>query len=377
MATISERFSAPSNFTAGEKPVVVRIKRKSDQSRLDAFWLEINERPVKRPLLEFEKLSLVDDDSGHGPVEEFKTKKLLVRHFETVDSSEAAINVVLSFVYNSADTVEGKSEIEERKWACKRNDKKEQLLSKSRKNQEVLAQNARFEQIWRSRKGKKEALNDKLHDLCHFYDVVRIDEEEDPSEMQEQETMSLEDQRILYSYVPLAREFIPGAIAQIESDICAYLSKQGCEFIPSTIAEIESDIGAYLPEQVECVYDYYTAMDDMDIDGQDAINPFPLVQVKDEDFYDGPDEKSEYDSDDSNAEAHPRNDYPDEESEEGSESLTYESSEEEKEESDDASSKSSEFEHSRNGFYEDDTDNIDNEDPDDNFNYNYIDENYS
>lgn len=42
--------------------------------------------------------------------------------------------------------------------------------------------------------------------------------------------MSLEDQRLLSSYLPMLREFLPGAAAEIESDMCAYLSKQGCDF---------------------------------------------------------------------------------------------------------------------------------------------------
>ncbi|KAJ0539321.1 hypothetical protein HanHA300_Chr08g0284991 [Helianthus annuus] len=45
------------------KLVVVRVKRKSYQSPLEAFWLEINERPVKRPLLDFAKLSINDSAS--------------------------------------------------------------------------------------------------------------------------------------------------------------------------------------------------------------------------------------------------------------------------------------------------------------------------
>ncbi|KAA3456570.1 RNA-directed DNA methylation 4 [Gossypium australe] len=142
-----------------------------------------------------------------------------------------------------------------------------------------IAKNARFEQIWRSRRGKKEAVDE----MYHFYDVMQIEEE------------SLEDRELLSSYLPLLREFIPAAAAEIESDVRAYM--------------FETDADGY-------VYDYYTVKNDMDVGEEDmASNPFPLVKVDDEDFYDVPYE-SEYDSEDSNAEDNPRNDYPDETSEE-------------------------------------------------------------
>lgn len=41
---------------------------------------------------------------------------------------------------------------------------------------QILAKNARFEQIWKSRKGKDTAASDDaLRDMCHLYDVVRVD----------------------------------------------------------------------------------------------------------------------------------------------------------------------------------------------------------
>ncbi|KAK1577110.1 hypothetical protein Q3G72_019062 [Acer saccharum] len=59
MATIGENSSAMSVSTI-DKPVVVRVKCKITRSSLDAFWLEINERPLKRPLVDFEKLSILE-----------------------------------------------------------------------------------------------------------------------------------------------------------------------------------------------------------------------------------------------------------------------------------------------------------------------------
>lgn len=280
-----ESSSAPPKPT-NDKPVIVRVKRKASRPPLEAFWLEINERPLKRPLLDFEKLSI----SSSSGIEELKARKFFVQHVETVTTSEANIDIVQSFVPSFTDVLDGKTKSEERRLAFKKDNRHDQNLSKARQQQEVLAKNARFEQIWRSRKGHKDELHHKeLREMCHFYDVVRVDVEEKSNEVQRD--MSLEDQRLLSSYLPMLREFLPGAAAEIEFDMCAYLSKQD-----------------------DYVYDYYAVNDDMNVD-EDVSSPFPLVQVDDEEFYDGPDE-SEYDSEDSNAEDNPRNEYPDEISDE-------------------------------------------------------------
>ncbi|KAI9180932.1 hypothetical protein LWI28_009510 [Acer negundo] len=307
MAITGESSSAVSVPT-NDKPVVVRVKRKITQSPLDAFWLEINERPLKRPLVDFEKLS-ISELSGK---DEFKAKKVFVQHVETLTTSEATIGIVQSFVPTFADALDGKTKSEERRHAFKKDNRHDQHISKAKQKQEELAKNARFEQIWRSRKGNKEELLDKeLLEMCHFYDVIRVDAEERSNEVQKQEDISLEDQSLLSSYLPLLREFLP-----------------------SHAAEIEADIHAKMSEKDDYVYDYYTVNDDMKVDDDDGSNPFPLVQVEDEDYYDGPDE-SEYDSEDSNAENNPQNDYPDEMSGEEEEDV------EEDEEDDGVESKAS------------------------------------
>ncbi|KAL9382769.1 hypothetical protein Peur_025804 [Populus x canadensis] len=334
MATIGETSMNPPQ----SKPVVVRVKRKAHQSRLDAFWLEINEKPTKKAMLDLEKLS-ISNNSVDVQVEELKAKKVLVKHVETVTSMETTMEIVQSFASNSAHVVE------EQKRTIKKYSKQEQILSRSRRNQEVLASDARFEQIWRSRRGDKGASEDKaLHDMCSFYDVVRV--EESFNEVQELEVASLEDQKILSSYLPLLREFLPSAVAEVESDIHAYLSNQGSAF-----DAIPLDVDDY-------VYDYYTVKDDMDINDIETASPFPLVKVEEEDFYDGPDDESEYDTDDSNAEDHPRNDYPDEASLDDHESESEasldesereeEEEEEEEEESDAPSIKHSEYDDADN-----------------------------
>ncbi|KAK9279965.1 hypothetical protein L1049_013649 [Liquidambar formosana] len=327
MADIGEGSSALPTKSTNEKPVIVRVKRKASHSRLEAFWLEINERPLKRPLLDFEKL-LISDSSGK---EVLKAKKVLVRHVETVTSSKATFKILQSFVEpNSAGASEYKTKSEERRHTFKKeNQKQDQLLLRARQEQQVLAKNARFEQIWRSRKGNKEAMHDKaLYETCRLYDVVRVDVEKTSNVVQETQDASLEEHMILRDYLPLLREFIPSAAEEIESDIHSYMSKQG---VTAT--------------KDEYVYDLYTVKDEMDIADEDASNPFPLVQVDDDDeFYDGPAE-SEYDSQDSNAEDNPRNDYPDgdeELSEEGEDGSGDSDNESEKLESETASDKSEE-----------------------------------
>ncbi|KAL8228638.1 hypothetical protein R6Q59_000558, partial [Mikania micrantha] len=99
-----------------DKPVIVRVKRKTYQSPLEAFWLEINERPAKRPLVDFEKLSI--NDSVSKAFEELKPKKFFVQHVDTVSSSDVAVDILQSFVAskpNSADAPDSKAKIEDQR----------------------------------------------------------------------------------------------------------------------------------------------------------------------------------------------------------------------------------------------------------------------
>jgi hypothetical protein len=47
-----------------------------------------------------------------------------------------------------------------------------------------LGRNARFAQIWRSRKGEKNEADESLREICHLYDAVQVDpdEEKHPAE---------------------------------------------------------------------------------------------------------------------------------------------------------------------------------------------------
>ncbi|XP_020101479.1 RNA-directed DNA methylation 4 isoform X1 [Ananas comosus] len=284
--------SSNPDATAKVKPVVVRVKRKSSQARLDAFWLEINERPLKRRLLDIGNLSISSSISEQG---EAKPKKLLVQHVETVRQSEDIKDVLHSFLLDPSGQEEPKSKNVERKNRFKQdNQKQDKLRSIARQNHEDRVRSARFEQIWRSRKGGRDADNESLREICHLYDVVRVDVEDEESErVQKQKGSSIEDDAILCNYLPLIREYIPTAAAEIESDIFSHQSRED-----------------------KYVYDLYTVEDGVDSNMEDAETNYPLVQVDDdEDYYDGP-EHSEYETDDSNAEDNPLNDYPEEESSE-------------------------------------------------------------
>ncbi|TKY63207.1 RNA-directed DNA methylation 4 [Spatholobus suberectus] len=326
-----------SSAAPSPKPVVVRVKRKPSQSPLDAFWLEINERPLKRPLLDFGNLSISDS----AQKVEFHNKKVFVQRVETISSSEVTFDTVQSFVDpGSSGASDSKSKFEERKNFFKRDNKQDQLLFKAKQEKESLAKDARFEQIWKSRKGNKGTAHDKaLQEICHFYDIVRVDNEEKSKEVQ-QEEISLEDQRLLSSYLPLLREFIPNAAAEVEADLIAHL------------------IGHSKEENY--VYDLYTVKDEMDINVDDSSSSYPLVQVdEEEDYYDGPDD-SDYESDDSNAENNPLNDYPDEISEEDEEVEDSES--ESEREHGDTSNESSDEDIEHHGVSKDDADPLYDED---------------
>ncbi|MFS7964675.1 hypothetical protein Hanom_Chr08g00753101 [Helianthus anomalus] len=114
--------------------------------------------------------------------EELKPKKFFVQHADTVSSSDVAI----------------------------------------------LAKNARFKQIWKSRKGTDTAAasDDALHDMCRLYDVERVDVGE-TSAVHEQEDE--EDLGRMYSFLPLFQEFVPSAAEEIEPDIDNHMIKQSLQ----------------------------------------------------------------------------------------------------------------------------------------------------
>ncbi|KZV47365.1 RNA-directed DNA methylation 4 [Dorcoceras hygrometricum] len=149
--------------------------------------------------------------------------------------------------------------------------------------------------------------------MCRLYDIVKVDANEQEIEVKQMDT-NLENHEIMAEYLPLLREVLPTAAVEIENDINDHTSRQ-----------VSSD---------DYVYDYYAVTNDDNVDTDSAIQ-YPLVQVDDDDdYYDGPD-NSDYETDDSNAENNPLNDYPDEEDSENDDDddeVTSRSSNEESEE---------------------------------------------
>uniref|UniRef100_A0ACD6AL18 Uncharacterized protein n=1 Tax=Avena sativa TaxID=4498 RepID=A0ACD6AL18_AVESA len=276
---------------AREKPVVVRVKRKPSQARPDAFWLEINERPMKKAMLDFSSLSISKPSSSSTAQasEEPRVKKLLVQHVDTVHHSGAVEDVLHSLLANSS-AKEIKSKTKEWNERMKQDNKQDQLRSAARQRHEYLGRNARFAQIWKSRKGDNNETDETLGEMFHLYDAVQVgsDGEKHPAEPQ---ITSIEEGAILCNFLPLIREHLPSAAEEIQSDIISLAQSE------------DSD-----------VYDIYTVkeVDDTNMEDISAAS-YPLLQVDDDDGECYNDDEYPYDTDDSNAEDNPLYDYPEEE----------------------------------------------------------------
>lgn len=305
---------------AREKPVVVRVKRKPSQARPDAFWLEINERPMKKAMLDFSSLSISQPSSSTAQAsEEPRVKKLLIQHVETVHHS-GAVEDVLHSLLSDASAKEIKSKTKEWNERMKKDNKQDQLRSAARQRHENLGRNARFAQIWKSRKGDNNETDETLREMCHLYDAVQVDSDGEKHSA-EPEMTSFEENAILCNFLPLIREHLPSAAEEIESDIISLAHSE------------DSD-----------VYDIYTVkeVDDADMEETSAAS-YPLLQVDDEDGECYNDDEYPYDTDDSNAEDNPLYDYPEEvessEDEENSDidasGSDYENEEVEKDDDDD------------------------------------------
>ncbi|GJM88182.1 hypothetical protein PR202_ga04212 [Eleusine coracana subsp. coracana] len=339
--------ASSSEPAAKEKPIVVRVKRKPSQTRPDAFWLEINERPVKKAMLDFSSLSISEPSSSSSstakesrstyyltytklfclflhlqniyilamPLSAFSVKKLLLQHIETVHHSEAVEDVLQSLLLADSNTREVKSKTKGWNDRIKQDRKHDQLRSAARRQHETfefsftqfvqvepvyyyiaienqdLGRNARFAQIWRSRKGERNEADESLREICHLYDAVQVDTdgEKRPSEP---ETITFEEGAVLCNFLPLIREYLPSAAEEIESDIISLAPSEDSE-----------------------VYDIYTVKEVDDTNMEDAsATSYPRLQVDDEEdeCYD---DDYPYDTDDSNAEDNPLFDYPEEPSE--------------------------------------------------------------
>lgn len=293
MASAAEAAGDASTSAAEvrEKPVVVRVKRKPSQARPDAFWLEINERPMKKAILDFSSLSISQPSSSAQ--EEPRVKKLLVQHVETVHHSGAVEDVLHSLLHSDLSTKEIKSKTKERNERMKQDKKQDQLRSAARQRHENLGRNARFAQIWKSRKGDNNEVDETLREMCHLYDAVQVDSDGEKHPAEPQMT-SVEEGAILCNFLPLLREHLPSAAEEIESDIVSLAQSE------------DSD-----------VYDIYTVkeVDDTNMEEGASAASYPLLQVDDEDGECYDDDEYPYDTDDSNAEDNPLYDYPEELSE--------------------------------------------------------------
>ncbi|KAG2481571.1 RNA-directed DNA methylation 4-like isoform X2 [Panicum virgatum] len=280
---------------AREKPIVVRVKRKPSQTRPDAFWLDINERPSKKAMLDFSSLSISEPSSSSSSAkaseEQPRVKKLLVQHIETVHHSQAVEDVLHSLLLADSDTKEIKSKTKEWNDRIKQDKKPDQLRSAARQRHEDLGRNARFAQIWKSRKGEKDEADESLREICHLYDAVQVDPDEEKNPAEPRIT-SFEEGAVLCNFLPLIREYLPSAAVEIESDIISLAQSEDSE-----------------------VYDIYTVkeVDDTNMEDMSAAS-YPWLQV-DDDEDECYDDDYPYETDDSNAEDNPLFDYPEELSE--------------------------------------------------------------
>ncbi|RLM58112.1 uncharacterized protein C2845_PM18G13670 [Panicum miliaceum] len=218
-----------------------------------------------------------------------------------------------------SNTKEIKSKTKEWNGRIKQDKKPDQLRSAARQRHEDLGRNARFAQIWKSRKGEKDEADESLREICHLYDAVQVDpdEEKNPAEPR---------QVLLSNYLPVLfnlklyycnlSHYSPCRITSFEEGavLCNFLPLIR-EYLPSAAVEIESDIISLVQSEDSEVYDIYTVkeVDDTNMENMSAAS-YPRLQV-DDDEDECYDDDYLYDTDDSNAEDNPLFDYPEELSE--------------------------------------------------------------
>ncbi|XP_057868961.2 RNA-directed DNA methylation 4 isoform X2 [Cryptomeria japonica] len=279
-----------------EKQLVVRVKRKRLQAPLDMLWVEINDRAGKRQHTDLSHSfgGLTLSSSQGVPA----VRKLLFHHVETVNCSDEQKGLLESVLQNTRkDKKFEERHKEQREDIKKPKDKQDQLRLSARQKHEIDAKSARFEQVWRSRRGISECSNDSaINELYHLYDVVRVDEEEMgmkfSSEEKAKREATLHEDQLLCNYLPLLREYLPSAASEFEAQL-------------RTSKTSETD---------DYVYDVY-ALEKNGKVAEDVATDYPLVHVEDDEFYCEDLVESDVDSDDSNDENNPLNDYPEEESE--------------------------------------------------------------
>ncbi|MCO5577341.1 hypothetical protein L7F22_031170 [Adiantum nelumboides] len=261
------------------KPLMVRIKRKRLQLPIESIWLEVSERPTKRLEAEFLSFSLNNSDiQGSDAAAESKSSRLLFHHVDTVTffgkEETTRVNSLLREIHDEPR--------KEKHRICPKSKHGKLLTSTSREKHQEVSRKARFEQVWRSRKGITK--QDNLSKLFHLYDIVRVDLEADILDKQEREA----ENRLLQEFLPLFKEYLPSVATEVESSTASCTTK----------------------EEDDYVYDVY-ALGDKANGGDVDISDYPMIQVvDDEDYMWGASSESQYDSEDSNDENNPLNDYP-------------------------------------------------------------------
>ncbi|KAJ7534105.1 hypothetical protein O6H91_13G079900 [Diphasiastrum complanatum] len=130
-----------------------------------------------------------------------------------------------------------------------------------------------------------------MQEFFHLYDVVRVDMESAVQRLSEVEQAEREaENQLLRNYMPLLREYLPSAAAELDLQ-------------PSPPPAIDTD---------DFVYDVYAL--EQDSGEHEDFDEYPTVHVIEESNYNWREPRDpDYDSEDSNDENNPINDYPEEE----------------------------------------------------------------
>ncbi|KAJ7534093.1 hypothetical protein O6H91_13G079400 [Diphasiastrum complanatum] len=281
-------FGDASTSGGHNKPTIVRIKRKRLNEPIDNLWLEVS-HPSKRQEVFLSNLTLNNMDSTGAT--QLAIQKRLFRRVETLTLSSLKDVSVSQLLMKVVGEVSLKQK-DHREVLKRHKDKQDKLLATARKQHEEGARTARFEQIWRSRRvaeDKREA--DLMQEFFHLYDVVRVDMESAVQRLSEVEQAEREaENQLLRNYMPLLREYLPSAAAELDLQ-------------PSPPPAIDTD---------DFVYDVYAL--EQDSGEHEDFDEYPTVHVIEESNYNWREPRDpDYDSEDSNDENNPINDYPEEE----------------------------------------------------------------
>ncbi|CAK9209269.1 unnamed protein product [Sphagnum troendelagicum] len=275
-----------------EKPRLVRVKRAREQAPIDTLWLEVSERPSKRHEPDIGTLTLSSKEPHLSLAIEDVSKKLLFRRVETISpSGEKGVPL-----YESLLVIPPRPP--------RHSEKQEHLLAAAKEQHGAVAKAARFEQVWRSRRGGErvaadDAHMDGMHDFFHLYDLVRIDVEAEAakkaaSQEQAKREAAMAENSFMASYLPLLHECLPEVAADVEAQIASSLDS--------------------LRTKEDYVYDVYAMEDTNEPEVDEEDEDYPTVQILETEGYDWREPNdSDYDSEDSNAENNPLHDYPEEE----------------------------------------------------------------